>query len=163
MIINLINKHTLVVDEFQFQCSVGKLGLIKNKMEGDLCTPKGIFKLESLLYRSDRVNPPKTKLKIKKIFKMMCWCNDFRSKYYNKLLQRPEKLTYEKIYRHDHKYDYIIPLNYNRKKIKRNKGSAIFIHLTTNYKPTAGCIALKKKDFEIMIKLIKKNTYIKIN
>ena len=33
-----------------------------------------------------------------------------------------------------------------------NKGSAIFIHLTNNYKPTAGCVALKKKDFEILLK-----------
>ena len=29
----------------------------------------------------------------------------------------------------------------------KNKGSAIFIHLTKNYKPTAGCIALKKMTF----------------
>ena len=48
------------------------------------------------------------------------------------------------------------------KKIKRGKGSAIFLHLTKNYKPTAGCIAIKKKDFEILIKIIKKNTFIKI-
>ena len=42
------------------------------------------------------------------------------------------------------------------------KGSAIFIHLTNNYKPTAGCVALKKKDFEILLKLIDKKTKIKI-
>jgi L,D-peptidoglycan transpeptidase YkuD (ErfK/YbiS/YcfS/YnhG family) len=41
-------------------------------------------------------------------------------------------------------------------------GSCIFIHLTKNYKPTAGCIALKEKDFLIMLKLIKKNSKIKI-
>ena len=48
-----------------------------------------------------------------------------------------------------------------KKKIP-NKGSAIFIHLTTNYKQTAGCVALKKKDFEILLKLIDKETRIKI-
>jgi len=42
-------------------------------------------------------------------------------------------------------------------------GSCIFIHLTKNYKPTAGCIALKKNDFLIMLKLIKKNSKIKIS
>ena len=31
--------------------------------------------------------------------------------------------------------------------IKKGKGSAIFIHLTKNYKSTAGCVALSKKDF----------------
>ena len=54
-------------------------------------------------------------------------------------------------------------LSYNRKKIKKNKGSAIFIHLTKNYKPTAGCIALKKKDFLIFLKIIEKRTEIIIN
>ena len=28
-----------------------------------------------------------------------------------------------------------------------NKGSAVFIHLTDDYEPTAGCIALRKKRF----------------
>ena len=40
------------------------------------------------------------------------------------------------------------------------KKPKIFIHLTNNYKPTAGCIALKKKDFLIMLKLINKNSKI---
>ena len=68
----------------------------------------------------------------------------------------------EYFYRKDHKYDYVISFNYNKEKIP-NKGSAIFLHLTDNYNPTAGCIALKKKDFEILIQLIDKNTKIKIN
>src|SRR5210317_709170 len=49
--------------------------------------------------------------------------------------------------------------------IKKNiagLGSCIFIHLTKDFKPTAGCIALKEKDFLIMLKLIKKKTKIKI-
>ena len=50
----------------------------------------------------------------------------------------------------------------NLKKTIKGKGSAIFLHLTQNYKPTEGCIAIQKKDFQIMLKLIKKNTYIKI-
>ena len=41
-------------------------------------------------------------------------------------------------------------------------GSAIFIHLTDNYKPTAGCIALKKSDFDILLNLINQKTKIKI-
>ena len=48
-------------------------------------------------------------------------------------------------------------------KIKKNKGSAIFIHLTKNYKSTAGCIAILKKDFLILAKLINKNSKIIIN
>ena len=56
-----------------------------------------------------------------------------------------------------------ILIKYNYDKPEKNKGSAIFIHLTKNYKPTAGCIALKKKDFLIFAKIIKKNSKIIIN
>ena len=48
-------------------------------------------------------------------------------------------------------YDIILELNYNKNPIIRNKGSAIFIHLTKNYIPTAGCIGLAEKDFLILI------------
>ena len=72
------------------------------------------------------------------------------------------KFRYEKLYRNDYKYDYFIPIKYNWKKPKSPKGSAIFIHLTKNYQPTNGCIALSTKDFLILAKLINKNTKIKI-
>ena len=57
---------------------------------------------------------------------------------------------------------YLYQLNIISKNQLLGKGSCIFIHLTKNYKPTAGCVALKKKDFLIMLKLIKKNSKIKI-
>ena len=38
----------------------------------------------------------------------------------------------------------------------------IAYHLTKDYKPTAGCVALKEKDFLIMLKLIRRNSKIKI-
>ena len=65
--------------------------------------------------------------------------------------------------RKDFKYDYLIIIKYNYPKAKKNKGSAIFIHLTNNYNNTSGCIALKKKDFLILAKIIDKKTLIKIN
>ena len=55
------------------------------------------------------------------------------------------------------------PIKYNFNNTILGKGSCIFIHLTKNYLPTAGCIALKEKDFLIMLKIIKKNTKIKIS
>ena len=60
------------------------------------------------------------------------------------------------------KYDFLIPIKYNFNKPIVGKGSCIFIHLTKDYKPTAGCIALKEKDFLIMLKIINKNSKIKI-
>ena len=93
----------------------------------------------------------------------MAWCNDpISQKKYNKLIHTKEKVRQEKLKRKDHKYDLLIPIKYNFNKPISGKGSCIFIHLTKDYKPTAGCIALKKKDFLIMLKLIYKNTRIKI-
>jgi len=163
MIILIKNKDTLIVEGFKFKCSVGKRGIRKNKFEGDFYTPSGKFEIGKLYWRPDRVRLPETKLLCKKIKKNMGWCNDIKNKFYNKEIKINKKIKHEKLYRNDHKYDYFILIKYNYKKIIKNKGSAIFIHLTKNYKPTAGCIALAKKDFLILAKLINKRTKILIN
>ena len=76
MLISLKNKHTLQIDDFYFNCSIGKKGIIKKKIEGDLKTPVGTFSIEHLYYRRDRVSRPQTKLKCIPIQKYMGWCND---------------------------------------------------------------------------------------
>jgi len=91
----------------------------------------------------------------------MAWCDDPTHKKYNEEIHTSNKKSKELFYRKDHAYDYLITISHNEKKIP-GKGSAIFIHLTENYKPTAGCVTLKKKDFEILLKLIDKKTKIKI-
>ena len=162
MSIKIKNKYTLLFDEFEFKCCIGACGFTSDKYEGDKKTPTGLFSLGNLYYRSDKVGKPKTKLKCIKIQKNMGWCNDINSKFYNKKIKIKKKGRYEKLFRNDYKYDYLIPIKYNWLKPKKNKGSAIFIHLTKNYNPTAGCIALSLKDFLILVKLIKKNTKIRI-
>ena len=163
MAILLKNKQTLVFDEFKFKCCIGKNGLTKFKKEGDSKTPKGIFKIEHLYFRKDRIKKPKTKLKCFEIKKNMGWCDDIKNKKYNKLVKISKNFTHEKLFRKDKKYDLLIPIKYNFDKIIPGKGSCIFIHLTSNYKPTAGCIALKEKDLLILLKLINKNTKIIIS
>ena len=163
MLLKLKDKDTLVVDHFLFKCCVGKNGIKKKRKEGDKITPKGIYSLGKLYYRSDRVKKPLTKLFTKKITKDMGWCDDPDNILYNKEIKINNKVKCEKLFRKDNYYDYFIVINYNTKKIIPFKGSAIFIHLTNNYKKTAGCIALKKKDFLIMLKLINKRTRIVIN
>ena len=163
MIIYLKNKHSLTIDDFNFKCCIGKNGISKKKREGDKKTPIGSFEIENLYYRPDRIEKPFTKLKCIKIKKSMGWCDDpLNYKNYNKLITIKKNIKCEKLYRKDHKYDLMIPIKYNFLKPVKLKGSCIFIHLTRNYEPTAGCIGLKEKDFLIMLKLIKKNTKIKI-
>ena len=163
MIIYLKNKHTLQVDDFFFKCCIGKNGLSKLKVEGDKKTPTGTFELGKLYFREDRIQRFKSNFKTSKINKFMGWCDDTKSKkYYNKLIKVNKKLKHEKLFRKDHKYDLLILIKYNYKKRILGKGSCIFLHLTQNYKPTAGCVALNKNDFLIMLKLIDKKTRIKI-
>ena len=163
MLIYLKNKHTLVVDDFSFKCSIGKNGTTKNKVEGDKKTPKGSFYIENLYFRKDRVKKIQSNLKSIPIHKYMGWCDDLKNKRkYNKLIKVNKKTKHEKLFRKDEKYDLLIPIKYNYKKRILGKGSCIFLHLTKNYKPTAGCIAINKNDFLIMLKVINKKTKIKI-
>ena len=162
MLIILKNKDTLVVDDFTFKCCIGQKGLTYKKIEGDKKTPRGIFSLGSLFYRKDRNKKPLTKIKTISITKQMGWCDEVNHFKYNRLIRINKKIKHEKIFRNDHKYDFLIPINYNSIKPKKNKGSAIFLHLTKNYKKTLGCVALKKNDFLILLKLINKSSKIKI-
>ena len=162
MLIKLKNKDTLEFDDYKFKCCIGKNGIKQNKFEGDKSTPKGTFKIGLVYYRADRIKKPNTIIRLKVIKPNMAWCNDPKSKFYNKEIKIYKKIKYEKLFRKDFKYNYFIVIKYNTNKIIPNRGSAIFIHLTKNYKPTAGCIALKEKDFLILLKLVKKNTKIKI-
>ena len=164
MLILLKNKYTLQVESFFFKCVIGLNGTSKRKKEGDKKTPKGIYEIENLYYRRDRIKKIETKLRLIEIKKSMGWCDDIKDKKnYNKLININEKTKHEKLFRKDNKYDLLIPIKYNFKKRILSKGSCIFIHLTKNYKPTAGCIALNKKDFLIMLKLIGRKTKIKIS
>ena len=163
MTIFVKNKHTLQIDEFKFKCCIGKNGSTRCKKEGDKKTPSGLFEIENLYFRKDRKEKPLTLLKCIEIRKDMGWCDDVNfPKKYNKLFKIEKKIRHEKLKRRDNKYDLLIPIQYNFKKPVTGIGSCIFIHLTKDYKPTAGCIALKEKDFLIMLKLIKKNSKIKI-
>ena len=163
MTIFVKNKHFLQIDEFRFRCSIGKKGSTWKKKEGDKKTPKGTYEIENLYFRKDRKEKPLTLLKCIEIKKNMGWCDDVRSpKKYNKLIRVDKKIKHEKLNRKDYKYDMLIPIKYNFKKPLTGLGSCIFIHLTKNYKPTDGCIALKEKDFLILLKLVKRNSKIKI-
>ena len=162
MILKVKNKDTLLVDDFIFKCSTGKRGLKKSKKEGDKCTPIGLFSLGQIYYRPDRLDKPDTNLKIVPIKKNMGWCDDPKSKYYNREIRLPPKARHEKLYKNDHSYDLLLVINYNTTKTIPYKGSAIFLHLTSNYKKTNGCIAVRRKDLYIILKLINKNSKIKI-
>tara|TARA_B100000686_G_C16193472_1_gene666999 strand:+ start:37 stop:528 length:492 start_codon:yes stop_codon:yes gene_type:complete len=159
-----IKKHLLLYKDYKLKCSVGKSGIRSQKKEGDFATPKGKFKLGLLYYRKDRIKLPKCKI-IKKIIKKNTgWCDDSKSRKYNREISFPFKYRAEKLYRKDKIYDLLIVIKYNYKPTIKKKGSAIFLHLTNKkYKPTKGCVAIAKKDFMKILPFINKKTKISIN
>ena len=159
----IIKKHLLLYKGYKIKCSIGKSGLTNSKREGDLATPRGTYKLGLLYYRKDRVKSIRSKIKKRIIKKNMGWCDDSSSKKYNKEIYFPFKYRAEKLYRKDKIYDIFINIKYNYLPIKKNRGSAIFLHISDKkYKATNGCVAILKKDFLKILPLINKNTKITI-
>jgi len=162
MNIKLKNKF-LYFDKYRIKCSIGKRGITSKKREGDHKTPSGEFTLKSIFYRKDRIKKIKSKLNKIVIKNNMGWCDDPNSKYYNKKIKFPFNFGAEKLWLKDTVYDLIIVINYNLSPVIKNKGSAIFIHISKkNYKPTKGCIAITKNNLILLISKINKRTKIKI-
>ena len=161
----IINKFGLIkYKNFKFRCALGKAGIGEKKLEGDNVTPIGTFKIVKIYYRSDRIKKISSKFRAIEITKNMGWCDDPNSKNYNQLIDLPTKYSHEKLFKKNNIYDLIIVLNYNMKPVIKNKGSAIFIHISKKkYQPTQGCVALKKNNLLKLISKINKNIKIKIN
>ena len=159
----IIKKKILSYGNYKVKCAVGKRGIGIKLKEGDLITPKGIYKITKIFIRKDRIKNLRTKIKTFPIKKNMGWCNDPNSKSYNRLIKYPFNSTFEKLFRKDNIYDVVVVLNYNMKPIVRNKGSAIFLHISKkNYSPTEGCIAINKPHIKKLLTLISRNTKVKI-
>ena len=159
----LVNKRYLTYNQYKVKCAVGKRGIGLKKKEGDLITPIGLYKIKYILYRKDRIKKIQSKLKKVIIKKNMGWCDDPKSKKYNKLINFPYDYSFEQLFKKENIYDIILVLNYNMRPVKKNKGSAIFIHVAKkNYRRTQGCVAVKKSDLLKILKEIKINTRVKI-
>ena len=155
--------ENLLFKNLKFKCSLGKNGVTQNKVEGDKCTPSGVYRLKQVFYRADRIKKFTTNIKKIKIKKNMGWCDDSSSKRYNQLIRVPTKFSHEKLYRKDGIYDIIVVLNYNMNPVIKKKGSAVFMHIAKkNYSKTLGCIGLKKNDLLEILNKVKKNNKIKI-
>jgi L,D-peptidoglycan transpeptidase YkuD (ErfK/YbiS/YcfS/YnhG family) len=159
----IIKKRFLLYKDYKLRCCIGKSGLSNAKKEGDLKTPKGKFKLGMIYYRKDKIKSLICKLQKKTIKKNMGWCDDPSSSKYNQEVKLPYKYKTEKLYRKNSIYDILINIKYNQSPVIKNKGSAIFLHLTNKkYKATKGCISILKRDLLKILPMINKRTKILI-
>tara|TARA_Y100001970_G_scaffold52311_1_gene66086 strand:+ start:1844 stop:2335 length:492 start_codon:yes stop_codon:yes gene_type:complete len=159
----IIQKRILTFNDYKVKCAVGKRGIGFKKKEGDLITPRGKYKINCIFYRNDRIKGLKTRLKKIVIKKNMGWCDDPKAKKYNKLVKLPYKFKVEKLHKTNNTYDIIFVLDYNSKPVRKNKGSAIFIHVAKkNFKSTEGCVAIKKKYLKDIASKVDNKTLVKI-
>ena len=160
----LIKNKKLIINNYKVKCAIGKRGIGIKKKEGDCITPLGKFKIKFILYRKDRISNLKSRIDKISIQKNMGWCDDPKSSKYNKLIIYPFQFSAERLYRYDNVYDVILVLSYNISPTIKNKGSAIFLHISKrNYQNTKGCIAVNKRDIKKIIKIINNKTIVNIN
>lgn len=146
-----------------FRCRLGRSGVLKNKQEGDGATPAGRFALRYLLYRADRISPPKTALKKTPIGKDDGWCDEPTDAFYNRAVTLPYSASAEKMWRDDHQYDVVIVIGHNDDPVVAGGGSAVFIHLLSDDGgPTAGCIALCPNDMAEILTRVGPKTVVEI-
>ena len=156
-----------------FECQLGDGGLKfpSKKIEGDKVTPIGLWRLNSVYYRADRILRPKLKrkniLKLNQITRNCGWCDDVNSNHYNNYIKINKflstNLSYEKLWREDNAYDILLEVSYNINPTIKNKGSVIFIHCSfLDKRNTGGCIALKKKDLSYLVNNFKDKICIRV-
>ena len=130
-----------------FRAAFGRGGITAQKHEGDGGTPMGLLKLVRVLYRADRLAPPRCTAPLEPLSPADGWCDDVADAAYNKKVRLPYPASHEELWRADGVYDVIGVLNWNLAPIVPGRGSAIFFHVATpDYAPTAGCVALALPD-----------------
>jgi L,D-peptidoglycan transpeptidase YkuD (ErfK/YbiS/YcfS/YnhG family) len=143
------------------QAALGRAGIDTLKREGDGGTPLGRFPVRAVLYRSDRMRQPRTRLPLRAIRDRDGWCEDPADRNYNRLVKLDAGAGADLLKRDDHLYDLVLVLGYNDRPRVKGKGSAIFVHLAReDFKPTRGCIALSRHDLMMLLAELKPDSTI---
>jgi L,D-peptidoglycan transpeptidase YkuD (ErfK/YbiS/YcfS/YnhG family) len=130
-----------------YRCALGRSGVRIDKREGDGATPVGRFPLRRVLYRSDRLSAPVTRLPVAALAPEDGWCDDPADPQYNRPVRLPYPARHEELWRADALYDVIVVIGHNDAPVIAGMGSAIFMHLASaEYRPTEGCVALARQN-----------------
>lgn len=149
MDIQVFTNNILVWRERAYRCAVGRSGIHTRKTEGDGVTPIGNFALRRVLFRPDRLDPPKTALPVFPLTPRDGWCDDPNHAAYNQPVALPFAHSHEALWRDDNRYDLIVVLGHNDSPPVPNAGSAIFFHVAgQNFPATEGCVAVNAADLQ---------------
>lgn len=144
--------------------ALGRIGIRADKREGDGGTPRGRFRLLKLWWRADRHLLPPTPLPARRIGPLDAWCEDPSDRRYNQAFRRATGEPGDRLWRADELYDFIIEIDHNTRPRIGGRGSAVFIHVARpGFAPTAGCIALRRRDLQILLARMAPKTRIVIH
>jgi L,D-peptidoglycan transpeptidase YkuD (ErfK/YbiS/YcfS/YnhG family) len=153
----------LIAGNLVFPVALGRTGIRTNKREGDGSTPRGRFQLLRLWWRADRLARPRTRLPSRPIRKDDGWSEDPGDRNYNRPVKLPAHSNADRLWRDDHLYDLIVELDHNTRPRVANIGSAVFIHFAREgFKPTAGCVALRRSDLLKLLPMLARDCWIEI-
>jgi L,D-peptidoglycan transpeptidase YkuD (ErfK/YbiS/YcfS/YnhG family) len=127
--------------------AIGRAGAVPlaAKREGDGATPLGVFAVEAVLLRPDRVPLPPLALPWRWLRPADGWGDDPGDPAYNRPVRHPHRHGAERLWREDGAYDIILVLAHNRAPIVPGAGSAIFWHLAhPDFRATEGCVAIAR-------------------
>jgi L,D-peptidoglycan transpeptidase YkuD (ErfK/YbiS/YcfS/YnhG family) len=151
------------VGPLRIPAALGRSGRTSRKREGDGATPIAAMPLVSGFLRGDRLAEPKTALPLRRIQPSMLWCDAPGHANYNRLVRAPFKPSHEDMQRQDALYDICLVLDWNVTSRRRNAGSAIFFHLIRpGYEPTAGCIAVARRDMLRILPHLRRGTVVRV-
>lgn len=130
---------------------VGRNGVSENKIEGDDCTPAGMFRLG---YAFGVNGKPETEMTFRQITENSFWVDDPDSEHYNQWVEGTEGADWnsaEHLCKYPNSYAYAIVIEYNWiPNIVSGAGSAVFLHCGDA--PTSGCIAMSEQKILQIIK-----------
>ena len=125
---------------------VGKNGVSDKSVEGDLCTPRGVF---SLGFAFGTQPMDDLSIEYRQISENCYWVDDPDSRMYNQWIETTDISwkSAEHLIDYPQAYKYSVVIDYNMYPVVPGKGSAIFLHcMTGSY--TAGCVAIPEKDMQ---------------
>lgn len=156
-------RGTLRYKTFAFPCVLGRSGVLRDKHEGDGATPIGRYALKKVLYRSDKLMMPTTRLPVAPIMQDDGWCDAPEDPNYNRPVKLPYPASAENMWRDDGLYDVVVVLGHNDDPVVPGAGSAIFMHVAApDLTPTAGCVALAREDLLSILRALPGATFIDI-
>ena len=141
----------------RFARTIGRGGLTEAKREGDGATPRGVHRIVGMLYRPDRMGRPADWAV--PIRPGDLWSDNVRDPDYNMMVRVPHRFGHEDLRRADPMYDLVILTDWNWPYPVKGRGSAIFVHQWRGKgRPTAGCVALSRRDLLWIAPRIRHNT-----